>query len=130
MSKKGAPWTPEEETDLLEGLKKGHSFETLSRIHQRTVKAVQWRFGLYCKKLMRQGKTIEQIANEFGLDHDFLQRIIEEFVPENKPNTLQIDKKCICKEELQKIKEKVEKQTRILKKLLEKQEKIWSILKK
>lgn len=134
MSKKGSPWTPEEETDLLEGIKKGQSFEALSRIHQRSVKAVQWRFGLYCKKLLRQGKPLDQISREFGLETAFLQVLLEELGSDNnKENNIAVQtvsSTCVCKEDITSIKEKLDKQSRLLKKCLEKQEKILGLLMK
>lgn len=132
MSKKGTPWTIEEEVDLLEGLKKGQSFEVLSKIHQRSMKAVQWRWGMYCKKMIRQGKSKEDIAQEFRVEPNFLNQILmemgqdkaEHVVPpssnQSGHNFNQISK------ELDEIKQKLDQNTRWLKKCYSLQEKLLS----
>ena len=130
MSKKGAPWTPEEEADLIGGLKSGKSFESLARIHQRSIKAVQFRWGLFCKKLIQQGKDPLVLSNEFGVDPSFLDQILME-LSEKPSASIELPSSsrhnhngCACKEDLALISEKIEKQYRLIKKVLERQEKI------
>jgi len=77
MSKRGEPWTPEEHDRLLESLRKGKTFDQLAREHERSVKAVKWRFGTHCGR-MRSKKTIDQLAREFHVDATAIEEILSD----------------------------------------------------
>ena len=134
MSKKGSPWTTEEEADLLEGLRKGLSFEQLARAHERSVKAVAWRWGMYCKKKIDNGRTPEQLVSEFHVSPDFLSKILEDLTTHQHSSSSSIKtpsfgetgSSCDCKEKVQELGEKIDRQTRLLKKIFHQQESLFS----
>lgn len=124
MSKKGSPWTVEEEVDLLEGLRKGLTFENLARAHERTVKAMAWRWGMHCKKKMEQGKTPEQLIAEFHVSPDFFFKTIDELASskQQQPNggggSNPVKQDCCCKQRLEELSDKIDRLSRLIKKLL------------
>lgn len=135
MSKKGSPWTAEEEADLLEGLRKGLSFDQLARAHERSVKAVAWRWGMYCKKKIDNGKTPEQLVSEFHVSPDFLSKILEDLTNQqhsslSKTTIPETAINCDCKTKIQELEEKIDRQTRWIKKIFHQQESFLSSVSK
>jgi hypothetical protein len=56
-------------------MRKGKTFDQLAREHERSIKAVQWRFGTHCRK-MRNKKTIEQLSREFNVNSTTIEEIL------------------------------------------------------
>lgn len=82
MSKKGQPWTTEEEKDMLDRLRMGVGFETVAREHERTVKAIQWRWGMHCqRRIHRESIDLSRLAREFHTSPEVLSEILEQMKP-------------------------------------------------
>lgn len=114
MSKRGEPWTADEHDRMLDGLRGGMSFEQVARRHERSIKAIQWRFGTHCQRVM-PAKTIEQIAKEFGQHPDRIEEIMVEIKSQKQQQpAIQQQQQSIPGT----IDEVLQKHTRLLKKIL------------
>lgn len=113
MSKRGEPWTADEHDRMLEGLRGGMSFEQVARRHERSVKAIQWRFGAHCQRLT-PAKTIEQIAKEFGQPPDRIEEIMVEIRSQKQQHQPSIQQQPTSSS----IDDVLQKHTKLLKKIL------------
>ena len=79
MSKKGQPWSKEEEETMLSMLRKGETIDSVAGLLQRTSKAILWRLGLYCQKIVRTRKrTLEQLSDEFNCSIENLRDVMDQ----------------------------------------------------
>jgi len=79
MSKKGQPWSKEEEDTMLSMLRKGETIDSVAGLLQRTSKAILWRLGLYCQKIVRTRKrTLEQLSDEFNCSIENLRDVMDQ----------------------------------------------------
>jgi len=70
---KGKPWTQEEVTSLLSELSNGMLVENIAEVHGRTVNAIKFKaYGFACDYVLKEGKSVEEVALELGIDKDEL----------------------------------------------------------
>ena len=131
MSKRGEPWTTDEHDRMLDALRGGMSFEKVARQHERSVKAIQWRFGTHCQRVMPK-KTIEQVAQEFRQSPDRIEEIMVDMKSQKQQqHQLQSHSQpVIAAADTTHIDEILQKHTKLLKKIFQNQQNILSEIEK
>lgn len=123
MSKKGQPWTTEEEKDMLDRLRMGAGFETVAREHERTVKAIQWRWGMHCqRRIQRESIDPSRLAREFHTSPEILSEILEQMKP--SPSTSSTSTSTSASANTKLLEDKIDRMYDLLLKIAKTQKKI------
>lgn len=77
------PWTSKEETELCHQIKLGIPIEKISKIHQRTEKAIEMRLASIFKKRLENKEKMSVLCNEFNLTEKQIQYYMND-AEENK----------------------------------------------
>lgn len=125
MSKRGEPWSHDEEEMMLDGLRRGETFEHVARRHERSGKAIRLRFGMYCRKHMGK-QSLDQLGKEFHQTAENIQTIISDLQSthaQTQPPHYQQQQQAqvVVSSSHDEIKDKLQRHTKLLKKLIEEQ---------
>lgn len=121
MSKRGEPWSHDEEERMLDGLRRGETFEHIARRHERSAKAIRLRFGMYCRKHMGE-QSIDTLGKEFHQTPANIQIILSDLDSTHTPSPhFQQQQVAATSATHDEIKEKLQRHTKLLKKIIEEQ---------
>ena len=98
LSNIGSKWTPEEEQQLIEELGEGNSYDEISEIHGRTVKAIEARINLMIGR--NRSKSAKEISKLLNVDQDYIQQRLDEYKSKAKKTStksLSKNKKLVIK---------------------------------
>lgn len=88
MMNKKKNWSPEEEKDLLDAVRRGEFFDKIAMRHERTPNAIRLRFGMICKKALEKS-TLQDLCREYRMEGPQLERCIRDWdTIQNKSSTI------------------------------------------
>lgn len=133
MSKSGQPWTQGEEQQMLDMIRQKQPFPSIARVHGRSVKAIQLRFGGYCnRKIQSKSTTLSQLSDEFNVDANVVADCIDQLSQSNSDRRHNMDNQsvslsssgsfsdiAVIKEEISDIQTRLSKLSKTLKKFIE-----------
>ena len=74
----GKPWTQDEMDTLLSELRSKRTDSEIAELHGRTVNSIKFKaLGYACDKVLKEGKTKEEIILDLGLSETDLQKEID-----------------------------------------------------
>ena len=75
---KGKPWTSEEMDTLLSGFRAKKTDNEIAEAHGRSVNAIRFKvLGYACDKVLKEGKTKEEVVLDLGLSEADLQKELD-----------------------------------------------------
>lgn len=72
---------------MLEARRRGESWEKIAERHERTPKAIEWRWGSYCQRRIRGKKAmLPDLAREFHVDPNHLEELLAQLNDQQQPS--------------------------------------------
>lgn len=122
-------WAVEEENEMLNAIRRGESFDTIAKRHERTQNAIKLRFGMLCKKeIEKNSKNMQDLCKEYNIHENQMTRYINDLETIQKknqqlshtpiPSSFDPADISIIKEEILVMNEKIDKIYKHIKKML------------